>query len=262
MSECLMENMTVKEVEQAIEKRIPVIVPLGVTEQHGYHLPLSTDSYNAYEVAKRVAAKTDVVVAPPLHYSYSGGALPGTINIDPHVVALFVGEICRALYAQGFKAVVLFLGHGGTELNSAVQDQAKLILRDNPAYADNILAIAAPWDFSATWQAAFKQRDFHSAKIETSVMLHWAPQLVRPREEWVRDAEPVATELVDNPDNYYTEEKKIDHKMIVPHINQRPDMKIGVMGDPAGASAELGEKVCDEAVAGLLELINKIKQPQ
>ena len=257
-----MENMTVKEVEEAIVKSCPVIVPLGITEQHGYHLPLSTDSYNAYEVAKRVAAKTDVVAAPPLHYSYSGGVLPGTINVDPHVVSLFVGEICKSLYAQGFKVVILLLGHGGTELTGALKEQTKLILRDNPAYKDNILALAAVWDFSPTWLAGFEKHDFHSAEVETSVMLYWAPQLVRDPAEWVRDLEPVATELIDNPNNFFSASKIIDNEFVVPHLNQRPDMKVGVMGDPSKASAELGKKVCNEAVTGLVQLIEKIKQPQ
>ena len=255
-----MENMTLREVGEAIAQGCPVIVPLGITEQHGYHLPLITDSYNAYEVAKRAAAITEVVVAPPLHYSYSGAVLTGTINVDPHVVSLLVGEICKSLYAQGFKAVILLLGHGGTELTGALKEQARLVLRDNPLYKDNILALAGAWEFSAAWMDGFANHDHHAAKVETSLMLHWAPHMVRDRGQWVRDDEPCASELADNPDSYFTEQKKIGDKMIVPHINQRTDMKIGVMGDPTGASAELDKKICDEAVAGLVEFINKVRQ--
>jgi creatinine amidohydrolase len=260
MNQRLMENMTLKEVGETIEQGCPVIVPLGITEQHGFHLPLSTDSYNTYEVAKRAAAKTEVVVAPPLHYSYSGAVLTGTINVDPHILSLFVAEICKSLYAQGFKAILLLLGHGGTELKGALNEQAKIVLRDDPLYKDNILALAGVWEFSPTWLASFAKHDYHAAEVETSVMLYWAPHMVRDRAEWVRDDEPLATELVKNPDNYFTEKKKIDDPKIIPHINQRPDMKVGVMGDPAKASAELGKKVSDEAVAGLVEFINKIRQ--
>ena len=68
----LMENMTVKDVRSAFRDTRTILVPLGVVEQHGYHLPLSTDIHNAYEVCKRVSEKTGSVVAPPCSCSSLG----------------------------------------------------------------------------------------------------------------------------------------------------------------------------------------------
>ena len=100
----LMENMTVNEMRQALKKTKTVMVPLGVVEQHGYHLPLSTDIHNAYQIARRVSEKTGSLVAPPLSYSFSGGTLPGTINISPQTMSLVVNDICQSLVEQGFKS--------------------------------------------------------------------------------------------------------------------------------------------------------------
>ena len=83
----LMEFMTVKDVEEGLRETQTVILPVGCVEQHGWHLPLSTDIHNAYEIAKRISAVTGCFVAPTMPYSYSGGSLPGTINIAPQTVS-------------------------------------------------------------------------------------------------------------------------------------------------------------------------------
>ena len=83
MKAYLWEFMTVKEMRAALKKTKTVILPVGVIEQHGYHLPLNTDVYNCYELARLASEKTGCLVAPPLTYTFSGGTLPGTININP-----------------------------------------------------------------------------------------------------------------------------------------------------------------------------------
>ena len=87
-----MGEMTVKEVREYLEHNQTVILPYGVVEQHGYHLPLSTDTHYAeipsYELAKRL----DCIVAPPLNYCFSGGELPGggaDYIIVPKLPAIF-----------------------------------------------------------------------------------------------------------------------------------------------------------------------------
>jgi len=69
----LMESMTVEEVREALVHTRAAILPVGGVEQHGYHLPLTTDVYNAYEIARRVAPLVGCLVAPPVTYSFSGG---------------------------------------------------------------------------------------------------------------------------------------------------------------------------------------------
>jgi creatinine amidohydrolase len=82
-----MEEMTVKEMVAALKRVRTAIIASGGTEQHGYHLPLSTDYTSAYEIAKEVSRRTNCLVPPPLCYSFSGGKLPGTTDISPETTA-------------------------------------------------------------------------------------------------------------------------------------------------------------------------------
>ncbi len=257
----LMEEMTVEDVRGALSRTRTVLVPLGVTEQHGYHLPLSTDVHNAYETARRVSARTGAVVAPPLWYSYSGGALPGTINVAPQVMALMVSEIVQSLVQQGFRNVVLLLGHAGTENLQALKDLMGLFLARHPELSDVVVALAPVWEFSPTFTKAFEEHDYHAGYIETSLMLHWAPDLVRT-ERIVQDEPEVAASLREHQDNYQQVERAVDDPHVAPRVTQREDIKVGVMGYPERASAEVGRQVCEEMVAGIVALIEKIEARQ
>lgn len=254
----LMENMTVEDVRAALARGATVLVPLGVTEQHGYHLPLSTDMHNAMQVARRVAERTNAIVAPTLAYSYSGGGLPGTINVAPQVMALMVGEIAAGLLAQGFRTIVLVLGHAGTENMAAIKDLVSLFLARHPELPDAAIALAPVWEFSPTWMAAFADHDFHAGYIETSLMLHWAPELVR-LDRLTEDPPELAAHLRAHQDNYQKIDRPIDDPHVAARVTQRPDIKVGVMGYPRKATAAVGKQVCDECVAGIVDLVRRLE---
>ena len=112
----IMAEMTVKEMRDGLKKCQTVILPIGCVEQHGYHLPLGTDIHNAVEISRRVSARTGCLVAPAVHYSFSGGMLPGTINVSPATVTSLLGDIATSLHVQGFRTIGFLLGHGGSEL--------------------------------------------------------------------------------------------------------------------------------------------------
>lgn len=253
----LMENMTVNEVRQALKRTRTVLVPLGVVEQHGYHLPLSTDIHNAYQIAKRVSQKIGSLIAPPLNYAFSGGTLPGTINISPQTMSLVVSDICQSLAEQGFSTIILVMGHGGTENLNALRDATTLFLRRNPQWRNLVLVLAPVWEFSPTWMKAFKEKDYHAAYIETSLMLYWAPDLVR---KTIKLDSPSITRLMKkHQDNYLVMKKKINSRYVIPHLQQRSEIKVGIMGDPTGSNWEVGRKVADECVRGIIRLIKKIE---
>jgi len=253
-----MADMTVAEARRAIARGLGVILPVGVVEQHGYHLPLSTDIYNACELADRVSARTGWLVAPPLNYNYSGGELPGTINVHPHVVSLFVAEICAGLARQGFENILVLLGHGGSESVRCIREGGEMFLRQNPQFEEVCLSVVLPWEFSATWAQAFEDQDYHAAAVETSLMMYWQPALVRSR--IATDSKAMCERLRRDPDQYQVRRKHVENECVVPHVRQAPAMRVGVMGHPERASAKLGKKVCEEAVDGIAGLIRKIKR--
>jgi creatinine amidohydrolase len=255
----IMEFMTVREMEEALQKTHTVILPMGVIEQHGYHLPLNTDVYNAYEIAKRVAPVAGCVVAPPIAYSFSGGELLGTTDISPQTLAQMVTDLLLSLANQGFQNIIVLLGHGGSENQKSALDAADMFYRRYRRYRDIRIATVTFTDLAPSVKACFAVKDFHAAYLETSLMLYWHPELVRPRELWVRDVPDLVKLFSIDQDAYQTKTKLVDHPLVVPIITQHERMKVGVMGDPSQANAEFGKKVAMEAVDGLADLIKKME---
>lgn len=255
MSEALIwEDMTVNEVSDALNGGMrTILVPLGVTEQHGHHLPLRTDCYNAEEISRRAADRTGCFLAPTLAYTYSGGELPGTINISPHVVTQIVVEILNSLCLQGLRNIILVLGHGGSENDRATQEAAEIFLRNNPHFHDRNIAVYRFWQNSATCRRAFDEGDFHSGWFETSLMLYWRPDQVR--EDYVLDDPDVVQMMREDQDAYQLRVRNVDHESVIQAVRQNPAIRVGVMGEPEKASAEIGRQITEETVAALVDLI-------
>ena len=105
-------------VRAKVAARVPVIIPLGATEQHGPHLPLNVDVVLPTGVAERVATEVGGLVAPTIPYGYksqprSGGgqAFPGTTSLDAQTFALVLRDIIRDLAAHGVRRIVVLNGH-------------------------------------------------------------------------------------------------------------------------------------------------------
>ena len=253
----LWEFMTVKEMRLALKKTKTVILPIGVIEQHGYHLPLNTDVYNAYELARLASEKTGCLVAPPLTYTFSGGTLPGTININPQVVSLVIIEACRSFVSQGLKNIIILLGHGGSENQRATQDAVDMFLRQNPNLKANV-ALLPFIELSPSIKKCFRDKDYHAGYMETSLMLYWHPELVK-KDEITTDKKSILNMLRKDPDSYQTKKKPISNKYVYSKISQHPGIKVGVMGDPSKASEKLGEKIIKECVKNITKLIKDIE---
>ena len=255
----VLAEMTVKEIREALKKVTIVLLPMGCTEQHGYHLPLSTDTLTAEHVAHKVAAKAGCIVAPAVPYTFSGGELPGTVNISTQVLGLYVRDICRSFAEMGFKRIVLVLGHGGSENLRDIQESLKMFLRLEKAYKRLTIELAGIWSLSPTWLKSMQHHNYHADIIETSMILHIRPDLVGNK--YVLDRPSLHKELIADPDKYQQSDADTMTKTLfegfcrIPHIRQRLDMKVGVMGNPKGANAKLGKKVLDEAVANLTKYL-------
>lgn len=256
MKRYLMSEMTVKEVREALKKTSTVLLPIGCCEQHGYHLTLDTDIRNAEEISRRVAEKFPCLVAPTLNYSFSGGQLPGTINVDPHVLALFVEQIIMSLYHQGFKRIGVVLGHGGSELVGALKEGLRCLHWMNPDRPDLQIILLQIWEFSPTMMKAVGDRDYHAGKIETSLMMYWKPDGVRKKV--VMDGKDLAELMRQDPDYYQELLTQTDSEHEIPHARQRPAIKVGVMGYPEQASASLGQRVCREMVNNIVKALRDI----
>ncbi|MET9384584.1 creatininase family protein [Streptomyces sp. NPDC002928] len=155
------------------------VLPVGSFEQHGPFLPLATDTLVACAVAREIADAYPVHLLPPvtISCSHEHAAWPGTVSISSVTLHAVVRDIAESLRRSGVDALVVVNGHGGNYvLGNVVQESS--------ARGERMALFPAAED----WEAALEQAgvrtspltDMHAGEIETSILLHAHPELIRP----------------------------------------------------------------------------------
>lgn len=229
--------MTWKEIERAMKNSRTIILPIGATEEHGYHLPTCTDSLQAYEIAKIAGEKKKVFVAPLVSYGVcrSTRDFTGTISIRPRTLKLLVEDILVSLEEQGFEKIIVFTGHAGSMHIAAIREACEEIAR----YRDVNIALVSYFDLVRNAGIIESKNDGHAGEVETSAMLFLRSDLVR------RKAKAKA--------NYPRRPKYLVLRSMKKLLGS------GVMGDPTRASRAKGEKLVEMAVDGLMEAMKEIE---
>jgi creatinine amidohydrolase len=191
MAEVQMNRMSWPEYRERIAgSGGPVFLPIGALEQHGPHLPLGTDALLAGAVAAGAAAAVDGIVAPALAYGYKsqpkcggGQHFCGTTSLDAATLIGQVRDAIREFVRHGVEHLVLVNGH--YENQWFLIEGADLALRECRGARIEVMRMEY-WDFcTERTLAAIFPRGFpgfaleHAAVIETSLMLHFHPELVR-----------------------------------------------------------------------------------
>jgi len=235
----LIEAMTMKDFEEEIKKTRTVIVPFGSVEEHGEHLPLGTDTIQAYEIASRVGEKIPVFVCPPVYYGLcrSSGKHPGTISIKGSTLRSLVIDIVESLYSQGLRTFLLFSGHaGGTHL-AMILDAAEELLEK---FSDISIGVISYLDIAdEAWKGELEcQKDSHAGESETSLMMVL-------RSGWIKGT---------SPEEYPTFPKYVLVR------DKRSYWQGGVWGDPGKASKEKGERLLEKAVDFLVKVVKQLEE--
>ncbi|WP_007517905.1 mycofactocin biosynthesis peptidyl-dipeptidase MftE [Pseudofrankia saprophytica] len=207
-----------------------LLLPLGSTEQHGPHLPLDTDTRVATAIASAVAVRLrGLLVAPALGYGASGehAGFPGTLSLGTAALELALVELVRSA-DETAAGVVLVNGHGGNA--AAIHNATRLLA----AEGRRVLAWAPRTAVATAAGVPGVARDLHAGRIETSLLLHLAPELVR-LDAAARGPSPAVADLV-------------RHGVL-------PLSPSGVLGDPAGASAAEGAALLDAFVTDAVAAI-------
>ena len=171
----VLQELTWTDVEAYLKTCDMVIIPLGSTEQHGPHLPLGTDYYQALETCKRISARTGVLVAPVVLAGYSlyHSGFPGSLSLNPETLEQVLFETAEMLINYGFRKLMFFNFHGGNR--TAEQNVIHRINHTTQAVAVAV-GIGTPLVKEDEEPVAFDQ---HAGVEETSNMLYLAPELVR-----------------------------------------------------------------------------------
>jgi creatinine amidohydrolase len=152
------------------------VLPIGSLEQHGSHLPLVTDTVIACTIAREVAAAHPVQLLSPVTISCSQehAAWPGTVSISARTLHLVVTDVFESLRRSGVPKLVLVNGHGGNYVLSNVVQEAGGDMALFPTARD--------WDEAreAAGVETPARSDMHAGEVETSILLHAHPDLVRP----------------------------------------------------------------------------------
>ena len=168
---------------QSMDKQIPVLIPLGSVEQHGYHLPLVTDTAQVVAIAEGVEARLgDCVLLLPtlwLGSSHHHLAFPGTLSVRPSLYSQVLQELTISILRAGFRRIFFLNGHGGNEI-PASQALGELVATDDLAQ-HALLAMANWWSVGKPDQKRLQLESpsiTHACEFETSLMLHLQPSLV------------------------------------------------------------------------------------
>jgi creatinine amidohydrolase len=183
MTVCWLQAATFEEVAALDRARAVAVVPLGATEAHGPHLPLSTDVIIADAMARSGAERLSrrgipVLVVPTVALTPApfAAAFAGTLGVRAATLAALLEDVADGLAAQGFTRIVVISAHLDPEHLGAVREAVETIEGDG-------LRVAFPDLTRRRWAARlgeeFLSGACHAGRFETSIVLAERPDLVR-----------------------------------------------------------------------------------
>lgn len=181
MKPYILEQTNWKQIKN--QKYDVAILPWGATEPHNYHLPYGTDSLETAKIAADAAAiawekgaKVMVLPVIPLGSQNVGQVdMPFCLHTPPSTQTLILKDIVTALNRQGIHKLVIMNGHGGNDFKPIVREL-------QPLFPDVFLSLVE-WFKILDPSKYFEEDGDHANEMETSIIMHYFPELVRPLEE-------------------------------------------------------------------------------
>lgn len=242
------EKLRSPQIGELIKQNALIMIPVGMLEEHGLHLPVSTDNIIAEGVtrlvAERVGDNIPTIVMPCVFTGYHGQFVsrswPGSVAVRPESLYNFVYDMVDALCKDGFKKFIIVNAHGQ---NPAILEMVCRRITD--AHPDVLPALTYAMGMIGSKGAKIRTTrqggaGGHGGEIETSLVLALAPELVD------------MTQAKDETCSYRTEFHRGDMFPDQPsggkvywssfHL-QNP--KYGILGDATAATEEKGQQLLD-----------------
>lgn len=246
--EYMWETSSWPEISERLKKVDTAILPCGAIEQHGPHLPLDLDYFDAVYLARKVAEACQdpkPFVLPPVPYgvSYHHSDFKGTICVTNHSLSAIIYDIGMSLAHNGIKKIVILNGHGDNAptLNYAAQ----MINRDARIFVCVETGETSDVDI---YKLANTENDIHAGEIETSTALAVRPELV------AMDKAVDHTLDLDNEFLDFTSDRGVSW-----YVHTKRLSESGVMGNASLGTAEKGEKMWEIMIEKMTEFVETIK---
>ena len=239
--------LTWKQVDALPRESTLLILPTAAIEQHGHHLPLATDTLSNNlllgKALEFIPAELPIYALPPICYGKSNEHIgyPGTLSVSASTFMAVIRDLGASIAAGGFKKLALYNSHGG---NTSLVDVMARDLRAEFGLRTFSLFGSPGANFD---NVSLQERTygFHAGEIETAYLLYATPDLVHK-------------DLYTS--HYIARADK--HELLKPEGSNanfawltRDIAPSGVMGDPAAATAENGEKWVNEAAHKIAEIL-------
>ena len=211
------------------KKKQTATIPVGSIEQHGPHLPISTDSDIVTEIASRLSEKIKGILLPTITYGISDEHFPFfNLSIKKSTLSRILEDICESLIKNGISKIVIINGHYGN-LDSLRDFERKQKTRRK-------IKIFSYWKYMD------KEFD-HAGNVETSIMLAISKNVNMKKAKRGFQTDGMSKQQV-------SKINKLAQKSF-PKVTGN-----GVWGDPTRSSARLGRKIIKEVVDNLAKESN------
>tara|TARA_A100001037_G_scaffold207564_1_gene185938 strand:+ start:19177 stop:19899 length:723 start_codon:yes stop_codon:yes gene_type:complete len=218
-----------------------VVFPVGSTEQHGPHAPLSTDLLLATSIAEEGIKQSthEVILAPPLPFGVSEEHrnFSGTIWLSPSTFRNCIKDVLNSFIYHGWDKIIIVNGHGGNI--DALNEVCAEVTRNTTTPA-----------FATTFTWFLYSNDIpmgHAGEVETSLLLCQFPDLV--------DHDMIEEATINSGDSWGSNEQSAQMKYDVDQFSRN-----GVIGDPSAASEQFGRKLLNESGISLAKLIDTVSK--
>lgn len=247
------QDMTTEEFAALDGARAISILPVAAIEQHGPHLPVGVDAIINEEILRRtlevVPERLPVTVLPalPVGRSDEHGDFPGTLSLCAETVIRLWGEVAEGVAKAGIRKLVLFNSHGG-------QPQILDIVGRKLRAKHRMLVVQVNayrlWDASGMFERGELEHGIHGGAIETSIMLHLHPELVR--RDKIANFVPRSIELGKDY-GLIGAHGRVPFSWLAQDLNPA-----GACGDATKANAERGRELVEQAARAFAAILEEL----
>ena len=211
------------------QKKQIAIIPVGSIEQHGPHLPISTDSDIVTEISLRFSKKINGILLPTINYGISDEHFPFfNLSVKKSTLSKMLDDICGSLIKNGISRILIINGHYGN-LDSLKDFERK-------KKKNRKIKVLSYWKYM--------DREFdHAGNVETSIMLAISKNV----------------KMKNAKKGFQTDGMSKQEISKINKLAQKSFPKVtgnGVWGDPTKSSAKLGRKIINEVVNNLVKESN------